>query len=89
MQKLKENQALKGIDTSPGVLIEIEDIENKLIDLKTQLEALPQIISQNPYKGLSAFRELDTPFFFGRETFTHQLVDSVQQKPWFFGSFRV
>jgi uncharacterized protein YjbI with pentapeptide repeats len=33
-----------------------------------------------PYRGLSAFREEDTDVFFGRETFTSHLVESVRQK---------
>jgi WD40 repeat protein len=31
-----------------------------------------------PYRGLFAFQEKDAPFFFGREAFTHQLLDAVQ-----------
>lgn len=34
-----------------------------------------------PYRGLSAFREEDAPFFFGRETFTEQLIQAVHEKP--------
>lgn len=30
LEKLKEHAALKGIDTEPAILIEIEDLENKL-----------------------------------------------------------
>ena len=37
LQKLKEQQALKGINTPPEVLIEIEDIEAKLEQLQVQL----------------------------------------------------
>ena len=37
LQKLKEQQALKGISTPPEVLIEIEDIEAKLEQLQVQL----------------------------------------------------
>ena len=33
-----------------------------------------------PYRGLFAFREKDAPFFFGREAFTVQLVEAVQQQ---------
>lgn len=33
-----------------------------------------------PYRGLFAFQEEDEPFFFGRETFTQQLVNFVHQK---------
>ncbi|RUT04257.1 hypothetical protein DSM106972_044850 [Dulcicalothrix desertica PCC 7102] len=34
-----------------------------------------------PYRGLFAFREEDAQFFFGRETFTDQLLEAVQSKP--------
>ncbi len=33
-----------------------------------------------PYRGLFAFREEDAPYFFGRETFTQQLVDAVRRR---------
>ncbi|MEP0884634.1 trypsin-like peptidase domain-containing protein [Trichocoleus sp. ST-U3] len=39
-----------------------------------------QAISSCPYRGLFAFREQDTKFFFGRETFTQQLVAAVQRQ---------
>ena len=34
-----------------------------------------------PYRGLFAFREEDAPYFFGRELFTKQLVEAVQDRP--------
>lgn len=37
LQKLKEQQALKGLNTPPEVLIEIEDIEAQLEQLQTRL----------------------------------------------------
>jgi len=37
-------------------------------------------ISNCPYQGLSAFREEDASYFFGRENFTQQLVKAVQQQ---------
>lgn len=42
LQKLKEQQAIKGVDTPPHVLIEIEDIETKLEKLNAELEAPDQ-----------------------------------------------
>jgi serine/threonine protein kinase len=36
----------------------------------------PTIPPECPYRGLYAFQEEDAPFFFGRETFTEQLVAS-------------
>ena len=38
-------------------------------------------IANCPYRGLAAFQEEDTPYFFGREAVTHQLVNAVKQKP--------
>lgn len=37
-------------------------------------------VSTSPYRGLFAFGEEDAPYFFGRETFTEQLIDAVQQQ---------
>lgn len=33
-----------------------------------------------PYRGLFAFREEDAPFFFGREEFSDQLIDAVENR---------
>jgi WD40 repeat protein/DNA-binding SARP family transcriptional activator len=41
----------------------------------------PRPVGECPYRGLAAFREEDTPFFFGREKFTEQLSLAVQQQP--------
>lgn len=38
-------------------------------------------VHQNPYRGLSSFREEDAELFFGRETYTEQLFEAVQHKP--------
>lgn len=40
LQKLKEEQALKGQDAEPDLLIEIEDIETQLAQLQAELAAL-------------------------------------------------
>ncbi|MBI1876779.1 MAG: hypothetical protein HYR94_00810 [Chloroflexi bacterium] len=39
--KLREQQALLGLDTPPNVLIEMEDIEARLEELQRELEHLP------------------------------------------------
>ncbi len=41
--------------------------------------SVPSIASVNPYRGLFAFREQDTAFFFGRTTFIAQLLKEMQQ----------
>jgi WD40 repeat protein len=38
------------------------------------------VIPPNPYQGLSAFQEKDAALFFGRKTFTNQLVKVVETK---------
>ncbi len=40
LQKLKEQQAIKGLDTPPATLLEIEDIEEKLAGLEIHLGVL-------------------------------------------------
>ena len=65
-------------DTLPAT--EIEDLETKIEELQAELSALEEIPLLNPYRGLSHFREEDSPFFFGREKFTAELVDSVANK---------
>lgn len=42
LQKLKEQQALRGLDTPVHILIEIEDLEVELDDLQAELAALPE-----------------------------------------------
>ena len=44
LQKLKEQQARQGVSVDPKIPLEIEDIEAELVDLKAELEALPEII---------------------------------------------
>lgn len=44
-------------------------------------ERAPRLIGECPYRGLSAFREADVPFFFGREDFTGRLLEAVRQQP--------
>ncbi len=39
LQKLKEHQALHGLDTAPNILIEIEDIEEQIERLRAELES--------------------------------------------------
>jgi hypothetical protein len=46
LQKLKEQQALKGQNTEPDLLIEIEDIETQLAQLQAELATLPDEIEQ-------------------------------------------
>lgn len=38
-------------------------------------------LGESPYRGLAAFREQDARFFFGRERFSEQLMNSIQHRP--------
>ncbi len=40
LQKLKEKRAAYGVNIDPGVLIEIEDIEDKIIELSEDLKSI-------------------------------------------------
>src|SRR5205085_701707 len=55
-----------------------------IIPVSSLIKAAPdlggQAIRPCPYRGLSAFREDDAPFFFGRETDTERLVDAVRRR---------
>lgn len=42
LQKLQEQQALMGLDTPPHILIEIEDIQAKMVELEEKLAALAE-----------------------------------------------
>lgn len=44
------------------------------------LPSMETAVSTSPYRGLFAFGEEDSPYFFGRETFTEQLIDAVQNQ---------
>jgi WD40 repeat protein/lambda repressor-like predicted transcriptional regulator/ABC-type dipeptide/oligopeptide/nickel transport system ATPase component len=46
-----------------------------------QLIMSQPVIPPCPYRGLSAFREEDAPFFFGREASIKKLVSAVRKKP--------
>jgi len=41
----------------------------------------PRQVGPCPYQGLAAFREVDAPFFFGRDGFTQRLVEAAQRQP--------
>jgi hypothetical protein len=45
------------------------------------LERELRTVGECPYRGLSAFAEVDAPFFFGREGFTDQLYEAVEARP--------
>ncbi|MBC8504950.1 MAG: hypothetical protein ISR58_13420 [Anaerolineales bacterium] len=44
------------------------------------LRRQPKTVGECPYRGLAPFREIDAPFFFGREPFTSHLENVVQNQ---------
>ena len=51
-------------------------VHSQLIALLATLGSTVDLVS--PYRGLTAFREQDAPYFFGRETFSQRLYEAVQ-----------
>ena len=45
------------------------------------LERELRMVGECPYRGLAAFREADTPFFFGRKEFVERLEEAVETRP--------
>ncbi len=48
---------------------------------EVETAATAESIPANPYRGLFAFRPEHAPLFFGRETFTTQLLQAVESRP--------
>src|SRR6266568_1869599 len=77
------------LDGVAGMVVSSEkDVTNRaayIIPTDVLVKAWPplgqQTIPSCPYRGLSAFREEDEQYFFGREAFTQQLVDAARRKP--------
>jgi serine/threonine protein kinase len=57
--------------------VETGDPSNPITPVLTSLKTA---VSTSPYRGLFAFGEEDSPYFFGREAFTEQLIDAVQNQ---------
>lgn len=55
--------------------------QNPTVEPLTWHDITKQATPPCPYLGLAAFRENNADYFFGRETFTERLWQSVQQKP--------
>ncbi len=66
-------------DTDPTIKAAYMIPTHVLIKAWPQLEQ--EAIPACPYRGLSAFREKDAPYFFGRKALTQRLVDAIARKP--------
>ena len=60
-------------------LLEREPNDEEVHNLLAWLKSLPKEIPPCPYPGLSAFREEDAPYFFGREQLINELIEAVNQ----------
>lgn len=78
------------LETVVGMTVAIDSLRPEvraafIIPIDQLINACPeleeQLLSTFPYRGLSAFREEDAEFFFGRGTFTQQLVQAVKTQP--------
>jgi len=73
LQKLKEQQALKGLSVDPDVLYEIEKIEGELDRLNLELDNLPDEPSPiNAEASMSQLSSPLTPELTGTKTTAHQ-----------------
>jgi len=66
------------VDTREGVRAALVIPTDRLAAAWPQ--AATWVIPPCPYRGISAFREEDASFFFGRESFVERLVEAVQHR---------
>ena len=77
------DEKLEGV-AGIAVLADLQRPETKsafIIPADILIKACSQLalkIVDSPYRGLSAFREQDAQFFFGRERFKHELIEAVE-----------
>ncbi|MGB3717049.1 MAG: AAA family ATPase [Candidatus Promineifilaceae bacterium] len=71
------------IDGLPGDFPPLNSLE-VIAPRRLTPEAVPgretRQVGDSPYRGLAAFRETDAALFFGREAFTEQLAQAVQER---------
>lgn len=51
--------------------------EDHLAGAREMAALRPRAVGECPYRGLAPFREVDAPFFYGREAFTGQMEEAV------------
>jgi len=81
LQKLKEVQALQGINTAPDILIEIEDIEAELDKFQAALKALQHDVSaESPHSSsTSVATTLTDPS--NSQLLAQQLLSALKEDP--------
>ncbi|MGD2177518.1 MAG: BTAD domain-containing putative transcriptional regulator, partial [Anaerolineae bacterium] len=82
---LAEELGVEPAEETTELYEQIRDGElERLADARTATELTerkPRMVGACPYRGLGSFREVDAPFFFGREDFTARLAEAVGGKP--------
>src|SRR5688572_8626323 len=92
LRVLELQAAHYGSDVPPHILIEVEDIRAKIRSIDDLIANLPSasltpsinpVVKSGfpgkcPYKGLQAFQEEDSGYFFGREALIARLVSLLQ-----------
>jgi WD40 repeat protein/class 3 adenylate cyclase len=72
------------IEDLPSEFPPLKSLEAISVGIPTSLEDMvrsPRVVGACPYRGLSAFREEDAAFFYGREAFAQSLYEAVNQEP--------
>ncbi len=81
LREFQQQRATYGTNVPIELINNIKQTEAHIQELHLKLTDLTSPPRLTPYQGLSAFQEKDASYFFGRETFSHQLIKSVREKP--------
>ncbi len=83
--KLYRLNIAKTIETDAAVKFKLDyqiaETNAELKNVEDQLDGRTKQHLANPYRGLSAFREQDEPFFFGRDGYVEQIHQAVLNQP--------
>lgn len=80
LQVLKEQQALHGLDTPPGILLEIEDIETTIAEAELELQIAEQSKKDVPHKIYHNLPQRPQGFV-GRTTELEKIIALLQPYP--------
>lgn len=83
LQILKEQEALQGISVDPKILLEIEDIETKILELQSQLDELVKEDETNiPANSSSDIHSSTQDGVFKEKTLKKRLLSIVRDPIW-------
>lgn len=72
-------ELLKAVGLSAEEVIGVGGLQS-IYTTPVEFESANRPLPSCPYRGLFAFREEDAPFFFGREDFTDQLIEAMEDR---------